>query len=145
MPSGWLPVRARLRAMAFDEGGRVTRIVAMLTEARDADARLPQQREQRDALSLALAGAYARSPQFAPSGSGASFSGYLDWHGRVMKLVQQGNDLQPIVDDIARMAEHCVAGASCSCCCSTRLATVSSASRRRHWRQASTTPCCNSR
>lgn len=114
MPSGWLPVRARLRAMAFDEGGRVTRVVAMLTEARDADARLPQQREQRDALSLALAGAYARSPQFAPSGPGASFSGYLDWHGRVMKLVQQGDDLQPIVDDIARMAEHCVAGASCS-------------------------------
>ena len=38
MPSGWLPVSARGRAMVFDDGGRVTRIVAILTEITDADA-----------------------------------------------------------------------------------------------------------
>jgi PAS domain-containing protein len=38
MPSGWLPLRARCRATTFDEGGRVTRIVAMLTEETERDA-----------------------------------------------------------------------------------------------------------
>jgi diguanylate cyclase (GGDEF)-like protein len=115
MPSGWLPVRARCRAIAFDEGGRVTRIVAMLTEAREPDALgALQKRHQQDALSMALTGAYARPPQLARADSGALFSGYLDWHGRVMKMVLQGDDLQPILDDIAQMAEHCVPGASCS-------------------------------
>ena len=38
MPSAWLPVSARCRAIAFDECGRVTRIVAMLTEIRELDA-----------------------------------------------------------------------------------------------------------
>ena len=51
MPSGWLPVRARCRATAFDEGGRITRIVAMLTEENEADAiRLMQKRGQSDTL-----------------------------------------------------------------------------------------------
>ena len=38
MPSGWLPVRARCRATAFDEGGRITRIVVMLTEENEAES-----------------------------------------------------------------------------------------------------------
>jgi hypothetical protein len=38
MPSGWLPVRARCRATTFDQGGRVTRIVAMLCEETEVDA-----------------------------------------------------------------------------------------------------------
>jgi hypothetical protein len=51
MPSGWLPVRARCRATAFDEGGRITRIVAMLTEENEAEAiRLMQKRGQNDAF-----------------------------------------------------------------------------------------------
>jgi len=48
MPSGWLPVRARCRATTFDEGGRVTRIVALLTEEKEVDAiRLLQKRGER--------------------------------------------------------------------------------------------------
>jgi hypothetical protein len=51
IPSGWLPVRARCRATTFDEGGRVTRIVAMLAVENEADAiRLVQERDSRDAL-----------------------------------------------------------------------------------------------
>jgi diguanylate cyclase (GGDEF)-like protein len=115
MPSGWLPIHARCRGMAFDRGGRVTRIVATLTEAGQADAlALMAQHDRQEALSMALPGAYARPvqlPSFAPD---SLFSGYLDWHGRVMKIILQGDDLQAILDDIARMAEHCMAGAACS-------------------------------
>ena len=35
--AGWLPLRARCRATTFDEGGRVTRIVALLTEEKERD------------------------------------------------------------------------------------------------------------
>jgi diguanylate cyclase (GGDEF)-like protein len=115
MPSGWLPVRARLRAMAFDEGGRVTRIVAMMTEIREPDAlRDLQGNDQRHTLAMALPGVYAMPSQVAPPGPDDLFSEYLDWHGRVMKIMLQGDDLQPILEDIAQMAERCVAGASCS-------------------------------
>ena len=51
MPSGWLPLRGRCRATAFDEGGRVTRIVAMLEEENEIKPiRLVQKRDQRDPL-----------------------------------------------------------------------------------------------
>jgi diguanylate cyclase (GGDEF)-like protein len=64
--------------------------------------------------SIGLPGAYTSLPQDAPPGQDTLFSEYLDWHGRIMKLVLQGDDLQAILDDIARMVEHCMAGASCS-------------------------------
>lgn len=51
MRSGWLPLRVRCRATAFDEGGRVTRIVAMLAVENEAEAlRLVQERSRHDAL-----------------------------------------------------------------------------------------------
>ncbi len=115
MPSAWLPVSARCRAMAFDECGRVTRIVAMLTEIREFDAiRKLQRRDQRDSLSMALPGAYTMPAKLEPLGRDTAFSDYLEWHGRVMKMVLQGDDLQPVLDDIAQMVERCVASASCS-------------------------------
>jgi diguanylate cyclase (GGDEF)-like protein len=115
MPSGWLPVSARCRAMAFDEGGRVTRIVAMLTEIREFDAiRKLQRRDQRDSLSMALPNAYNVPAKVEPIGRDMAFSDYLEWHGRVMKMVLQGDDLQPVLDDIAQMVERCVADATCS-------------------------------
>ena len=120
LPSGWLPVHARCRAMAFDEGGRVTRIVAMLTEIKDFDAiRKLKKRDQRDLLSMALPGPYSMPPEGAPSGSlysgrDPAFSAFLEWHGRIMKMVLQGGDPQQVLDDIAHMVEHCVYGALCS-------------------------------
>ncbi|MDB5757475.1 MAG: hypothetical protein JWM30_764 [Burkholderia sp.] len=115
MPSGWLPVRARLRAMAFDEGGRVTRLVALLTEITEPDAlRLLQKNDRSNMLAMVLPGTYSRPPQVAPTGAGPSLAEYLDWQGKVIKIVLQGDDLQPIIDDIALMAEQCVPGACCS-------------------------------
>jgi diguanylate cyclase (GGDEF)-like protein len=115
MPSSWLPVQARCRATAFDEGGRVTRIVAMLTEIKEFEAlRKLQRRDQRDSLSMVLPGAHGPSAQREPTGPDAAFSTYLEWQGRVMKMVLQGDALQSVLEDIAGMVEHCVAGASCS-------------------------------
>ena len=92
LPSGWLPVHARCRAMAFDEGGRVTRIVAMLTEIKEFEAlRKLKKRDQRDLLSMALPGSYRRPAEGgASAGRDPAFSRFLEWHGRIMKMVLQG-------------------------------------------------------
>ena len=115
MPSAWLPVRARCRAIAFDEGGRVTRIVAMLTEIKAFDAiRKLQGRDRPDTRSVAFPGPYTMPWQGVPPDRDPAFFDYLEWQDRIMKMVLQGDELQSVLDDIARMGEHCVTGASCS-------------------------------
>ena len=116
MPYGWLPVSSRGRAMSFDQGERVTRIVAMLTEITDAGA--IRRLQQRD---LQGAGPHAYSvEQAAPQGRGkaqasdAAFAGFLGWHARIMKMVLQGDDLQAVLEDMARMVEHSIPHALCS-------------------------------
>lgn len=113
-PSGWMPVHARFRAIAFDDG-RITRIVAVLTEIKEQERILLLQRHDlTNVLTALLPGARPNAPQEAAAGGDALFATFLDWHGRVMKVVLQGDTLHPILDDIVHMAEHCVPGASCS-------------------------------
>ena len=115
MPYGWLPVSSRGRAISFDKGDRVTRIVAMLTEITDAGA--IRRLQQRD---LAATGRHGSStddgppPQGRGTVSDAAFAGFLTWHARVMKMVLQGDDLQAVLDDMARMVEHSIPHALCS-------------------------------
>ena len=104
MPSGWLPVRARLRATAFDEGGRITRLVALLTEITEpAAVRLLQKNDQSNMLAMVLPGAYPRPPQVGSTEADPLLAEYLDWQGKIIKIALQGDDLQPIIDDIASM------------------------------------------
>ncbi len=115
MPAGWLPVHARFRAIAFDEDGRITRIVAMLTEIKDRERiRLLHTHDLPERFNAAVPGLYANMPRAVASGRDAVMPTFLDWHGRVMKVVLQGDALQSILEDIAHMAEDCVDGASCS-------------------------------
>ena len=90
----------------------------MMTEIREFDAiRKLQRRDPGEAWEFPLstaAGAYNISTKAESIGRDTPFSDYLEWHGRVMKMVLQGDDLQPVLDDIAQMVERCVASASCS-------------------------------
>ena len=118
MPSGWIPFRARGRAMVFDEGGRVTRIVATLTEITDTGAIALLKKHDLPAPGPgALAGHYGMPQPHPPSGApdaDTAFVDFLTWQGRVMRMVIQGDGLQPVLDDIARMVEHSVPDALCS-------------------------------
>lgn len=116
MPSGWLPVSVRGRAMVFDEGGRVTRIVAILTEISDAEEMdLLYQRDLPGPGARALSRHYRMTPpRAARPPAETAFADFLAWQGRIMKMVIQGDGLQPVLDDIARMVECGVPGARCS-------------------------------
>lgn len=116
MPSGWLPVSARGRAMVFDDGGRVTRIVATLTEITDTDAiALLKKHDLPEPGPSALSRHYGLpQPRPAVPAADTAFVDFLAWQGRVMKMVIQGDGLQPVLDDIARMVEHSVPDAMCS-------------------------------
>ncbi len=116
MPSGWLPVSARGRAMVFDDGGRVTRIVAILTEITDADAiALLKKHDLPEPGPDALTRHYGLpQPRAVAPAADTAFTDFLAWQGRVMKMVIQGDGLQPVLDDIARMVEHSVPDALCS-------------------------------
>ncbi len=113
---GWLPVTARMRGMAFDEGGHVTRIVAMLHPiANGASLQALQGRDLPPGKSAKLP-AVSGVPQ--PAGSALPkthvLSRFLTAQARVMKMVLHGDDLQAILDDIARMVEQLAPDALCS-------------------------------
>jgi diguanylate cyclase (GGDEF)-like protein len=115
-PEGWLPVTARMRGMAFDEGGHITRLVAMLHPL--ADAAAVQALQERGLPPGKRANPPVISDHARVAGSPLSemrvLSQFLAAQARVMKMVLHGDDLQAILDDIARMVEQLAPDALCS-------------------------------
>lgn len=115
-PEGWMPFSARLRGTAFEEGGHITRVVAMLHPI--------AQGSQPQALPCAGLpsgkGAKLPAPGDAPQAAVSAvqeagvFSEFLAAQARVMKMALHGDDLQAILDDIARMVEQLTPQALCS-------------------------------
>ena len=115
-PEGWLPVTARMRGMAFDEGGHITRIVAMLHPiAHDAALQALRERDRplaKNAKPPALTDSRRAASPALPEAS--VLSGFLATHARVMKMVLHGGDLQAILEDVARMVEQLAPESLCS-------------------------------
>jgi diguanylate cyclase (GGDEF)-like protein len=115
-PEGWVPVMARMRGMAFDEGGHITRIVAMLHRITDTATLqalqgrdLPQAQGGMRAAARALPrSAHSQPPEMA------MLNVFLAAQAQVMKMVLHGDDLQAILEDIARMVEQLAPQTLCS-------------------------------
>ncbi|MFL6716907.1 MAG: hypothetical protein ACJ8G3_11160, partial [Burkholderiaceae bacterium] len=115
-PEGWLPVTARMRGMAFDEGGHITRIVAMLHPITHGAALQALRERDRPLAKNAKPPALTDSRRAAsPALPEASvLSRFLATHARVMKMVLHGGDLQAILEDVARMVEQLAPESLCS-------------------------------
>ena len=114
--SGGAAVQARLRGVAFDDGGRTTRVLGMLHPLLEAGALAALQQRDRP---LAGDGAWRRA-YFLPrraereTPGEAALANFLEAQGRVMKMVLHGDDLQAILEDMARMVERVSPAALCS-------------------------------
>ena len=115
-PEGWLPVTVRMRGTAFDENGPITRVVAMLHPIKDeATLRALQLRDRPQAVGGKPAAAFARpAPSTSFSVGEGALSGFLTVQTRVLKMVLHGDDLQAILEEIARMVEQLAPTALCS-------------------------------
>lgn len=115
-PEGWEPVTARMRGMAFDEGGHITRIVAMLHPITNGAALQALHGRDRSPGKITKLPAVSDVPHTAgsPLPEMPILSGLLAAQARVMKMVLHGDDLQAILDDIARMVEQLASDALCS-------------------------------
>ena len=115
-PEGWLPVMACMRGMAFDEGGHITRIVAMLHPmtngaALQAFAARDQPLGKNTKLPVGSRLPHAAS---AAVSEASVLSGFLAAQARVMKMVLHGDDLQAILEEVARMVEQLASESLCS-------------------------------
>lgn len=115
-PEGWLPVTARMRGMAFDEGGHITRIVAMLhpvTSGAALQALSGRDRPLESSAALPAAGGLTEAGNPALPGA-AALSGFLAAQAGVMKMVLHGDDLQAILEEVARLVEQLAPESLCS-------------------------------
>lgn len=114
--TGWLPVTAQLRGMAFDDGGPISRIVAMMHPITDpAVLRMLRERDRpQRGIAILPASLSACAHPVSAAADESALSGLLSAHSRVMKMVLHGDDLQAILEEIARMVEHMAPQALCS-------------------------------
>lgn len=115
-PKGWSPVTARMRGMAFDEGGHITRIVAMLHPITDTAALQALQGRDRPLAKSVKPTVASDLPRSGHSllPEMAVLNIFLAAQARVMKMVLHGDDLQAILEDIARMVEQLAPQSLCS-------------------------------
>ena len=115
-PEGWLPCTARMRGTAFDEGGHITRIVAMfhpIASGTPLQAFPGGDLPPGKGAKLPALGDLPQAAGF-PLPEARALSKFLAAQARVMKMVLHGDDLQAILDDIARMVEQLAPQALCS-------------------------------